>query len=73
MATYGKLKTRGPFSEALLGKLLRGLSAQKYRETGVEAAQAFGVSPSAVSQHLIEVTTQKLYEFKERTKAMLTD
>ncbi len=70
LPTYGKLKARGPFSEALLGKLLRGLSAQKYRETVVEAAQAFGVSPSAVSQHLIEVTTQKLQDFKERS---LTD
>ncbi len=67
LPTYGKLKARGPFSEALLGKLLRGLSAQKYRETVVEAAQAFGVSPSAVSQHLIEVTTQKLQDFKERS------
>ena len=70
LATHAKLKARGPFSEALLGKLLRGLSAQKYRETVVEAAQAFGVSPSAVSQHLIEVTTQKLKDFKER---VLTD
>ncbi len=34
------------------------------------AAQAFGVSPSAVSQHLVEATTQKLKDFKERA---LTD
>ncbi len=47
------------------GKALRGLSAQKYRETVVEAAQAFGVSPTSVSTHLIEVTTQKLKDFKE--------
>lgn len=67
LATYRKLKERGPFSEALLGKVLRGLSAQQYRETVVEAAQAFGVSPTAVSQHLIDVTTQKLKAFKERS------
>ncbi len=36
LSTYGTLKARGPFSEALLGKLLRGLSAQKYQETVVE-------------------------------------
>ena len=42
--------------------LLRGLSAQKYRETVVEAVQAFGVSPSAVSQHPIEIYTKGGYE-----------
>ncbi len=61
------LKERQAFSEELLGKALRGLSAQKYKETVVEAAQAFGVSPTAVSNHLIEATTQKLKDFKERS------
>ncbi len=70
LATHGTLKARGPFSEALPGKLLRSLSAQTYRGTVVEAAQAFGVSPRAVSQHLVEATTQKLKDFKERA---LTD
>lgn len=72
LATYGQLQACGPFSEARLGTLLRGLSAQKYRKTVVEAAQAFGVSPTAVSQHLIEVTTQKLKGFKERSLADFT-
>lgn len=72
LQTYLKLKERGAFSEALLGKVLRGLSAQQYRETVVAAAQAFGVSPTAVSQHLIEVTTQKLKDFKERSLADFT-
>jgi putative transposase len=69
LQTYRQLSERGAFSEALLGKMLRGLSARQYRETVVEAAQAFGVSPSAVSQHLLEVTTQKLTAFKERSLA----
>ena len=64
---YTKLKERQAFSDALLAKALRGLSAQKYQETVVEAAQAFGVSPTAVSTHLIEATTQKLRAFKERS------
>ena len=67
LPTYAKLKERQAFSEELLGKALRGLSAQKYKETVVEAAQAFGVSPTAVSNHLIEATTQKLKDFKERS------
>lgn len=63
---YTKLKERQAFSDALLAKALRGLSAQKYQETVVEAAQAFGISPTAVSTHLIEATTQKLRAFKDR-------
>jgi hypothetical protein len=31
-----------------------------------EAAQAFGVSPSAVSERLVEATAQKLKQFRER-------
>jgi transposase-like protein len=46
--------------------MLRGLSARKYRETLLETSHTFGVSPSTVSRHLVEMTTQKLQEFKER-------
>ena len=67
LPTYGTLRERRAFSDALLAKALRGLSAQKYQETVVEAAQAFGVSATAVSTHLIEATTQKLKTFTERS------
>jgi transposase-like protein len=66
LRTYEALKDRRIFSEELLSKVLRGISAQKYRETVIEAGQAFGVSPSTVSNRIIEVTTTKLKEFKER-------
>lgn len=66
LKTYGKMKDKGSFSEELLGKLLRGISAQKYGETVVEAAKAFGVSASSVSRRIVEVTVQKLKDFKER-------
>jgi transposase-like protein len=46
---------------------LAGLSARRYRETVVGAAEAFGVSPSAVSERLVEATSQKLKEFRERS------
>ncbi len=62
-----KLKERGRFSEELLGRVLRGLSARRYQETLVGAAEAFGVSASSVSRHLIEVTANKLKEFRERS------
>ncbi|MBM4341714.1 MAG: IS256 family transposase [Deltaproteobacteria bacterium] len=66
LESYEALKQPGVFSEEVLNKTLRGLSARRYSETLVEASQAFGVSPSTVSRHLVEMTTQKLKEFKER-------
>ncbi len=65
--SYQKLKEPGAFSEELLCKILRGISAQRYQETVIEAAGAFGVSASSVSRHIVAVTTGKLKEFKERS------
>ncbi len=64
--SYQKLKDPGGFSEELLGKVFRGMSCQKYKETVTEAAEAFGVSASAISAHIIKATSKKLREFKER-------
>lgn len=70
LQSYQSLRQSGQFSEELLEKMLRGLSAQKYEETVIESAKAFGVSPSAVSKKVVEVTAKKLREFQERS---LTD
>ncbi|MFN3396039.1 MAG: hypothetical protein ACK4Z9_04510, partial [Thermodesulfovibrionales bacterium] len=67
LKSYERLKGPEGFSEELLTKVLRGISCQKYRETVVQAAEAFGVSASSVSQRIIEVTTKQLKEFKERS------
>jgi len=67
LASYQQLKEPGRFSEELLMKVLRGISCQKYGETVVEAAQAFGVSASSISQHVIAATEKQLREFKERS------
>jgi len=66
LKSYEKMKEPESFSEELLGKVLRGISSQKYSETVIEAANAFGVSASTVSRHIVAVTTKKLQEFKER-------
>ncbi len=60
------MRERDAFSEELLNKVLRGISCQKYGETVVEAAEAFGVSASTISSHIVEMTTKRLKEFKER-------
>ena len=64
--SYQAMQQTDGFSEQLLGQALAGLSGRRYRETLVNAAEAFGVSPSAVSARLVEATTQKLKDFRER-------
>jgi putative transposase len=67
LKSYEALRSPGQFSEELLQKILRGVSAQKYGETVTDAAHAFGVSPTAVSNKIVELTSQKLRQFKERS------
>jgi transposase-like protein len=67
LKSYERLKGPDGFSEELLTKVLSGISCQKYAETVIEAAEAFGVSASSVSRHIIEATEKQLKEFKERT------
>jgi transposase-like protein len=66
LKSYRAMQEPEVFSEQLLGQALAGLSGRRYRETLVNAAEAFGVSPSAVSERLVEATRQKLKEFRER-------
>lgn len=66
LKSYKAMREPEGFSEEVLGKALAGLSGRRYRETVVGAAQAFGVSPSAISERLVEATSKKLKEFLER-------
>ena len=66
MKAYVRLHSPGRCSEAWLEKILRGVSAQKYADTVISSAEAFGVSPTSVSRKLVERTAQKLEAFKER-------
>jgi len=67
LKSYEAMSRPDGFSDELLGRSLAGLSGRRYRETLVNAAQAFGVSPSAVSDRLVEATSAKLKEFRERS------
>jgi putative transposase len=60
LQSYEALKKPGVFSEELLNKILRGMSARRYRETLMETAGVFGVSSGTVSRHVVEVTVQRL-------------
>lgn len=66
LESYKKLKEPGAFSEELLHKIMTGVSAQKYSQTVIRAAKAFGVSPGSISRHIVQVTAEKLKAFKER-------
>jgi hypothetical protein len=46
---------------------LSGVSAQKYAETVLQAGEALGVSPSAVSCMLVDLTATKLKAFQKRS------
>jgi putative transposase len=72
LKSYARLHATGDFSEELLEKILRGVSAQKYTETVRDAARAFGVSPSAVSQKMVSLTATKLTAFQKRSLAEYT-
>jgi len=72
MQSYARLHSPGQFSEEVLEKILRGVSARKYEETVLDAAHAFGVSPSSISQKMVTLTAQKLKAFQERSLAAFT-
>lgn len=72
LQSYAQMRAPGAFSEELLEKILRGVSAQKYAETVLQAAGAFGVSSSTVSRKLVELTASKLKQFQDRSLADFT-
>ncbi len=46
--------------------MLSGISERRYAETLIDTAGAFGVSASSISNRIVEATSRKLKEFKER-------
>ncbi len=72
LQSYARLRAPGVFSEELLEKILRGVSAQKDADTVIHAAEVVGVSPSSVSRKLVAVTAKKLSAFTERSWADVT-
>ena len=63
---YERLKRPGEFSDQMLLRALRGLSGRKYRETVEDISQGFGISPSSISNRMVEATAKKLKELRER-------
>ncbi len=66
LRSYEALKDPQQFSQELLAKALRGLSGRRYRETVLETASVFGISPSSVSNRFVEATSRQVSELLER-------
>ncbi len=72
LPSYEKLKSRGQFSEEVLTKAMAGLSGRRYHETITETAKTFGVSPSSISRHFVEISGTRLKQFLERDLSNIT-
>jgi len=66
LQSYERLKKPKEFSEEMLLRALRGLSGRKYREAITDLGEEFGVSPSSISNRLVEATAEKLKALRER-------
>jgi transposase-like protein len=66
LSSYERLKKPKEFSDQMLLRAMRGLSGRKYRETVTELGAEFGISPSSISNRLIEATAEKLKALRER-------
>jgi|SRR5579859_696966 len=55
-----------PLTETVWEKLMLGLSTRKYGRAVREFAEAYGLEKSAISEHFIEASREKLKEMMER-------
>ncbi len=66
LKSYERLQEPRGLDEALLKKILHGLSCRRYRECSEMVPEAFGLSPSTVSRRFIRASTRKLEKMMER-------
>ncbi len=66
LAAYGKLQAPRAADAGLFGRVLRGLSCRRYRESAEAVPEAFGLSPSSVSRRFIRASERSLRAFCER-------
>ena len=67
LSVYESLKDREKFSKELLLKALSGISTRDYQGTLHFLLEAFGISKSSVSRHLVEASAKELKELNERS------
>lgn len=67
LSVYESLKDRERFSKELLLKALSGISTRDYQGTLHYLLEAFGISKSSISRHLVEASAKELKELNERS------
>jgi putative transposase len=66
LSLYRSLQAPRNLDEGLLLRVLRGISCRSYKAAAEAVPEALGLSPSAVSQRFIRVSSRKLQELMER-------
>jgi len=66
LGSYEMFHRGEPFTETVWDKLMLGLTTRKYGEAVREFTEAYGLEKSAVSEHFIEASRDKLKQLMER-------
>lgn len=66
LGSYEMFHRGEPLTETVWEKLMLGLSTRKYGQAVREFAEAYGLEKSAISEHFIEASREKLKEMMER-------
>jgi putative transposase len=66
LGSYEMFHRGEPLTETVWEKLMLGLSTRKYGRAVREFAEAYGLEKSAISEHFIEASREKLKEMMER-------
>lgn len=66
LGSYEMFHRGEPLTETVWEKLMLGLSTRKYGQAVREFREAYGLEKSAVSEHFIEASREKLKELMER-------
>jgi transposase-like protein len=69
LGSYELFQRSGPLQDAVWEKMMRGLSTRNYGPVVKEFASAYGVEKSAVSEHFVEASKEKLKALMERPLA----
>src|SRR5579859_3442346 len=66
LGSYEMFHRGEPLTETVWEKLMLGLSTRKYGQAVREFAEAYGLEKSAISEHFIEASREKLKKMMER-------
>ena len=66
LASYERLQDPSVIDEAVLKRVMRGLSQRAYEEVAVQIPATFGIKKTTVSRRFIKASGRKLREFLER-------